>query len=185
MATIDLLKTDAPSLEFYTHMNRAFLLLDKNSVCFRGQDYTNIVISCTSYGEDTDGNLDKTKAINTWNESYSRAQLNTRITPDGFLPYNIWVRLENYWYEIQLRFQFDFPREDGGVPYDSKIGVFPFDNRNPTLTGQKSSEFFVSSVRENLQKTNSFTAWFDFTPDTYVLNDILVEKKVTDIMQIK
>ncbi len=189
MATVDdtdILKTDAPVLEFYTHMNRAFLLLDKNSECFRGQDYSTLTISCTSYNENQDGDIDLNSVIKPWVRTYKRYQINDRFEPEGFPPYNIWIDLSNNWHEIQLYFSFspDDELAGGSVGWNSKISKYPFDNRNSMLVGQNTSQYMIGSVKENLEKTKDFKVYFDIEPSVYNVGDLLVENNGTIIREI-
>ena len=69
MAAIDILKTDAPEATFYTHMNWLYLLLDMNSECFRGQDYSTIEVSLTAYNEDIVGGINIDDAVESWSRT--------------------------------------------------------------------------------------------------------------------
>ncbi len=179
------LKTDAPVLEFYTHMNRLYMFLEQNSECFRGQDYSTITIVVTAYGEDNEGNLNPDDRISSWNRVFQQYQINERFQTDGFPPYNIWTQLENYWYEIQLNFNFQYNSgESGGNSYPSKLSTFTFDNRLTTLTSLESSRFFTGLLRDNLGAQKEFTAWFGITPTTYTQWDMVSNASGTLIKQI-
>ncbi len=171
---IDILKTDAPVAEFYTHMNVLFLLLEQNSECFRGQNYTTLTVVVTSYAEDADGELNPNVALGSWSNTFAQHDINNRISPDGFPPYNIWVDLENYWYRIQLNFNFEYNADGAGTnAFSSKFQTYDFDNRKTTLTNQESSTFFTGLLRDNLQKDNEFSVWFGDPQADYKLWDLV------------
>ncbi len=185
MNSVDILKTDAPIAKIYTHMNRAYLFLEQNSEHFRGQDYNDMVIVATAYGEDADGNLNPDDTLSSWNRTYPQYQINKRVEEDGFPPYNIWIGLENYWYEIQLSFSFqNGMRDTSGNTYESKISVYRIDNRKTTLTSQFSSQFFTGTLRDNLQKKNYFNIYFGDTTQVKELNDLVSNPNGTIIKQI-
>ncbi len=179
-----ILITDAPVLKYYTHMNKLYMFLEMNSECFRGQDYSTITIVVSAYGEDSNGNINKEDPISSWNRVFQQYQINERFTPDGFDPYNIWTQLENYWYEIQLNFNFQYNAEDGSNNYQSKNSNFIFDNRLTTLTNTESSTFFAGYLRDNLQKKNELNIWFGLTPTINILWDLIANANGTMIKQI-
>jgi hypothetical protein len=188
MAAIDILLSEPPVLEYYTNMNRVFLLLDKNSECFRGQDYDILTISVTAYGETPDGKLDPTNSIENWARMYRRFEINTRYENDGFDPYNIWVDLKNYWYAIELRFRFGYhENEDGSIYYESKTSRYEFDNRFPVMTGQMVSSFYTGNLRDNLEKKNYFNVWVGISPTSPEKYDLItdasgkVTKQIIDV----
>ncbi len=161
-----ILMTDAPVLELYTHMNIVYLWLKPNSECDRGQDYSTITIVLTPYGEDADGNLDRTKALPSWSKTYKRFQINQVQELDGFPPYNIWAALNNHWYEIQLHFNFQLNSNAiGANDYQSKISTFSFDNRNTTLTNTEASNYFLGLLKDNLGYKDNFNIWFGTKDD--------------------
>ncbi len=151
----NILKTDAPDLNYYTSMNRLYLLLDINNRCNRGQDYSSITVVVTTYAEDQQGNLDPTDVIDSWSRTYQRFQFNHREEPDNLPPYNIFVDLNNHWYEIQLTFNFP-----GANSNESRTSTFRFDNRITTLYRQEVSGFFLGLLKDNLKKVPEFTVWF-------------------------
>ncbi len=179
-----ILLTNAPTARIYTHMNRMYLYLEQNSECYRGQDYDTLAIVVTAYGEDQDGNLDPENALSSWSRVYQQFQINTRIEPDGFPPYNIWVGMHNHWYGVQLQFNFNSQNPDGGNISESKAHTIEIDNRQTTLTSQESSQFFTGTLRDNLQKTREFSVWFDTKPPVYTLWDLLSNDTGTIIKQI-
>ena len=178
MGTIDsttILLTDAPVLDYYVHMNRAFLILEQNDQCFHGQDYITITINVVAYGEDSDGNLDRENAISTWTRTYLRFQINSREEPEDFPPYNLWVKLLNYWCEISLTFSFNYDGGGGGNTYVSKRSSFIYDNRKTSLVGQVASRFFSGHLRQHLEKAKEMNVWFDAIPNEYIKNDMIVQ----------
>ncbi len=185
MAAIDILKTDAPVMQYYTHMNKAYLFLEQNGLCYRGQDFDTITIVATAYGEDEDGNLNYNDALSSWNETYQQYQIVVRQEPEGFDPYNIWVQLSNHWYEIQLHFNFQYNTgEDGSNKYESKTSSFAFDNRLTTLTNQQTSRFFTGQLKDDLQREKEINVWFGVTPSEYIVWDLLANNLGTAIRQV-
>ncbi len=172
----DLLKPEAPILEFYTEMNKLFLLLDINEKC-SDQHYASITVTVIAWNE--------YGVVSTWNRTYPRYQINIRQNPEGHLPYNIWVDLDNYEYTIELYFNYDSDSTGtGGNSYQSKISTINFNNLSPTLTSSYVSSFFVGSVKDNLSKTKEFTMWVDKTDGNYSLNDLVSNTTGTQIRQV-
>ncbi len=191
--TEQLLKTDAPSLEYYMQMNKLYLLLDVNNECYRGQDFSSVTIVVTMYDEDVNGSLDPDAVISTWNRTYARHQIGDRKEPTGFLPYNIVVMIDNHYGDIQLQFTYKSSEDSGGNNYESKISTYPFDNRQTRITGEAMSAFFTGELKDNLQKKNEFNVWFDTlditdpnspTDQDYILYDLVSNVNGTIIKQI-
>ncbi len=182
--SIDILRTDAPVVELYTHMNKLYLWLEQNSQCFRGQDYSTITVIVTAFEEDADGNLDPDKKIESWSRVYQQYQIVERMEPDGFPPYNIWVQLKNYWYQLHLHFNFQYASPNGAQDFESKANVVTFDNRFTTLTNQESSQFFTGTLLDNLKRRNEMNVWFGTRPSTYQLWDLYASENGTMIKQI-
>ncbi len=183
----DILKSDAPSLEYYVQMNKLYLVLGLNDDCYRGQDYTSITVVVTAYEEDANGELNQDGVISTWNKTFIRAQLNYVEDPEQFLPYNIYVSLGNYWYDVQLHFNF-LPVDVGGNTYESKTSTYIFDNRKTNLTGEFMSAFFTGELKDNLERTGEFTVWFDTLDEpiqpNYALYDLVGNANGTIVKQI-
>ncbi len=181
----NILMTDAPLVKLYTHMNRLYLYLAQNDQCYRGQDFVDISVVVVAYGEDKDGNLDRDNLVTSWNRTYPRYQINKNVEVDGFPPYNVWVQLSNHWHAVELHFNFqDKGSEDGSNNYESKTSRFEFDNRLTTLTNTKSSSFFISKLRDNLETTNNFSVWFGETPPAFVKWDLLSKENGSSMRQI-
>jgi hypothetical protein len=187
MATIDsvdILKTDKPTYDYFYHLNKLYLLIDMNNDCFRGQDFSYMTVAVTSYEETDTGELDWTKPIHAWVKDFQRYQIVEQFQDDGFPPYNIWTKLTNNWYSVSLTFSFEYNSSEGTIPFESKRATFTFDNRLTTLTGQYYSSFFTGHLRDHLRKNKSFSIWFGITPPEKKINDLIADKKGTRFMQI-
>ncbi len=189
-----ILKTDAPVVELYTHMNRLYMFLEQNSQCYRGQDYVSISVVVTAYGEDQDGNLNKDDYLSSWSNVYPQYQINQRQHMEGFPPYNIWAQLSNHWYSLELRFNYQSVSESGANDYESKVSRFEFDNRRTTLSNG-TSVFFTGMLRDNLTRETSRTSehWDEFNvtigdqtqAPNYKLWDLVATKNATMIKQVR
>jgi len=162
MAAVDILVSEPPKAKFYSNMNLLFVLLDLNEECGLGYDYSRIAISLTAYGEKSDGSIDLDNAIETSFFSYPRFQINERFQNEGFDPYNIWLRLKNYWYGMEVFFTYEYhAHEDGSNIYPSKFRRYIIDNRVPTITGHGVSAFIKGALNQNFQKRPYYNIWMD------------------------
>ncbi len=186
----NILKSDAPVLEYYVQMNHVYLIIDMNDACYRGQDFSSITVVVTAYNEDAEGNLNPDDVISTFNRTYNRYQIVHAEDPEQFLPYNLFVTLDNHWYDIQLNFNFEPNSDQGGNTFQSKTNTWSLDNRYTKLTGEFMSAFFTGHLKDDLQKNGEFTVWFDtLTPGVpsvidYTVNDLVSNANGTIVKQI-
>ena len=181
MAAVDILIADPPVAKYFSNLNLLFMLLDLNEECGRGNDFSRIAINLVAYGTTPDGTIDFQNKIENSFFSYPRFQINDRFQDEGFEPYNIWLRLKNYWYGIEIFFTYEYhAHEDGANVYPSKYRRYIIDNRIPTLTGHKISSFLKKGVKQNFEERPFYTIWLDEEKQT-----IINEGKVNDIISNK
>jgi hypothetical protein len=154
------------------------MFLEKNSECFRGQDYVTMTITVTAYGE-KDNKINLEDPLGSWSETYQQFQINTRFEPEGLAPYNIWVQLENFFYGIELYFNYGSRfTSPGTIPFQSRITKVYFDNRVTTLTGRNIGKYLKNHLKDNLYKEKEFSVWSSIKPISLVKkNDIIVDNK--------
>jgi hypothetical protein len=176
--SIDILKTKGPVLDYYTHMNKLYMFLEKNSECFRGQDYATLTVTVTSYGE-KNGKINLEDPRSSWSQTYQQFEINTRYEPEDLAPYNIWVQLENFFYGIELYFNYGSKFEGSGtIPFQSQITKVYFDNRKTTLTGRNIGKYIKGYLKDNLYKEKEFSVWSSIRPISLIKkNDIVVDNK--------
>jgi len=172
-----LLKTDGPLVEYYTDMNTLYLILDMNSNCNRGQDFVSFTVVLTAYK-----NEELKESLSSWTRTYARHQLKILETPDDMRPYNIYIDMDNYHYELQIHFNFN----SSGNSYESKKTTIPIDNTITEFASSRISYFFQGVLKDNMRRNKEFTVWVnDFKLGaSYHLYDLVSNLTGTIIKQI-
>lgn len=170
--TIDYLKEKEPIIEFYSHLNEAYIYFDKNKGCGRAQPQL-LDITKETYPPDAP-ELTHDYIIDSESTQINLTDYRTTLLEEGYPKYQYKTHMENTFYKFRVKTGYFEPGDDGVNVHYSFEKVIIVNNLIPEVASFKIEKYFCGSIRDMIKRNKKINLFYneDYSND-WRPNDIV------------